>query len=124
MKIRIKGNSIRFRLSKSEVDAFGASGYCESSTQFTDNTFTYSLVAVHDQTELKASFDAKGIQVLMPQHWADEWVATQRVGFESQMPLDSEKSLQILIEKDFQCLDDRGEDESDMYPNPLAQKES
>jgi hypothetical protein len=27
-----------------------------------------------------------------------------------------------LIEKDFQCLDNTEEDQSDMYPNPLAEQ--
>ena len=31
------------------------------------------------------------------------------------------KKLYILIEKDFKCLDNTIEDQSDNYPNPLAE---
>jgi hypothetical protein len=50
----------------------------------------------------------------MPADMANEWVATEKVGFES-----TDNELYLLIEKDFKCLDDVAEDQSDNYPNPL-----
>ncbi len=120
MKIRIKGDSVRIRLSKSEVDEFGRSGYFTDSTHFINGKFDYGIVARHDLTRMEAEFTARGIFLHIPQHWADEWVATQRVGFDSEMPLADGGSLYLLLEKDFQCLDNTTEDQSDMYPNPLA----
>ena len=120
MKIRIKGDSVRIRLSKSEVEEFGRSGYLTDSTHFISSKFDYGIIARHDLARMEAEFNTHGIFLHIPQHWADEWVATQRVGFDSEMPLTDGGSLYLLLEKDFQCLDNTTEDQSDMYPNPLA----
>lgn len=121
MKIRIKGDSVRFRLSKSEVDTFGKEGYYAEKTRFPNGELQYGIVTRHDITTLQAEFTNKGVFILMPQHIADEWVATQRVGFDATMPLPDGGGLYLLIEKDFQCLDNTMEDQSDMYPNPMAE---
>jgi hypothetical protein len=52
------------------------------------------------------------IIVFMPYSCCEEWLETDRVGFEQK------GSLYLLIEKDFQCLDNVAEDQSDNYPNP------
>ncbi len=122
MKIRIKGDSVRIRLSKSEVDFIGKEGYLSDETRFPNGKFEYGLIVRHDIAQMQAESNPKGIFLLIPQHWADEWVATQRVGFESRVPLPGGGELYLLIEKDFQCLDNTDEDQSDMYPNPLAEQ--
>ena len=43
MKIRIKGNSVRVRLTRSEVDHFAETGYLEESTEFGNSHFLYAL---------------------------------------------------------------------------------
>jgi len=45
----------------------------------------------------------------------DELINTDRVGFENH-----DAGLHLLVEKDFVCLDEVNEDQSDNYPNPLA----
>ncbi len=122
MKIRIKGDSVRIRLSKSEVDFFGQEGYYNDKTRFPNGVFEYGLISRHDLSEMQAEFTEKGMYIMVPQHWADEWVATQRVGFDSHLTLPDGGKLYLLIEKDFACLDNTTEDQSDMYPNPLAEE--
>lgn len=122
MKIRIKGDSVRIRLSKSEVDYFGKEGYYSDKTRFPIGEFEYGIISRHDISQMQAEFNSKGIFLLVPQHWAEEWVATQRVGFDSKVALPDGGELYLLIEKDFQCLDNTMEDQSDMYPNPLAEE--
>jgi hypothetical protein len=48
---------------------------------------------------------------------AVEWASTDRVGYES-----NHNQMYLLIEKDFKCLDNVAEDQSDNYPNPLSLK--
>ena len=117
MKIRIKGNTVRLRLTKTEVENFGKDGVVEENTQFEpDSALTYSLKKA-DCSELEASFSGGNIEVRVPQNMATEWVNTEKVGMGSHN--ESDKTLQILIEKDFACLAERvGEDESDMFPHP------
>ena len=118
MKIRIRGNSIRLRLSKSEIDRFGAVGYLEEKTEFATGVFYYALAADKGASELTAQLDASKITVFVPLSIQKEWTTSERVGFENKIKTASDKQLFILIEKDFVCLDHTTEDQSDNYPNP------
>ena len=120
MKLRIKGNSIRFRLTKPEVDYFGKEGYLEEKTEFGNNTFVYAMQSKQDAKELVAEFSATKITLLIPSHLSNKWVNTNQVGLENEMEIGSGKKLFLLIEKDFKCLDNTIEDQSDNYPNPLS----
>ena len=111
MKVRIKGNSLRYRLAMSDVARFGRDGYIEEAVDFGRSQLTYALQKGPNQN-LEAEFLNNKIVVFMPYSWAEEWVETDRIGFEQK------GSLYLLIEKDFQCIDNVAEDQSDNYPNP------
>jgi hypothetical protein len=113
MKIRIKGNSLRYRLTKGDVQRFAKYGYIEETIDFGSQTLTYALEQ-HNFNMLMATFDGNKIILLMPATMATEWGLTERVGFEGFYD-----DLFLLIEKDFKCLDNVAEDQSDNYPNPL-----
>lgn len=113
MKIRIKGNSLRYRLTRSEVERFAAEGYIDDSASFGPTQLTYALKVSGDDN-LRADMQNNCITFYMPSHMADEWTQTDRVGFES-----STGDLYLLIEKDFMCLDLPMQDQADNYPNPL-----
>jgi hypothetical protein len=51
----------------------------------------------------------------MPHKMIAELRDTERIGFENNYG-----GLFLLVEKDFTCLDEVAEDQSDNYPNPLA----
>jgi hypothetical protein len=114
MKIRIKGNSLRYRLTKKDVQIFSEHGYIEEVIDFGKQTLIYALER-NNLNALMATFDNNKITLLMPAIMAAEWELTEKVGFES-----IDNNLIILIEKDFKCLDNVAEDQSDNYPNPLA----
>ncbi len=52
----------------------------------------------------------------MPELMANEWSNSEQVGFEY-----NKNGLYLLVEKDFKCLDNVAEDQSDNYPNPLVE---
>jgi hypothetical protein len=112
MKIRIKGNSIRYRLTKTEVACFTKDNYLEEAIDFGSQRLTYALQRSF-AGELTAEFANNKITLYVPDSIAEEWTTTDKVGFES-----SNNVLNILVEKDFQCLDNVEEDQSDNYPNP------
>jgi hypothetical protein len=116
MKIRIKGNSLRYRLTKSDVSNLAKHGYIEEHTYFGEQRLTYALQSKVGGT-LSANFENNEITVFMDREMIREWASTDRVGF----GYDND-GLMLLIEKDFTCLDNVAEDQSDNYPNPLAQK--
>jgi len=116
MKIRIKGNSLRYRLTKSDIDYFSSNGYIEETIFFGTRKLVYALQqSLVD--ELTADFKDQKIVLYVPAAIMEEWTTTDRVGFEN-----NNSSLYLLIEKDFKCLDNVAEDQSDNYPNPLAAK--
>jgi hypothetical protein len=117
MKIRIKGNSLRYRLTRSEVERFAKEGYLEDTTDFGAARLTYSLQRTVGGN-LSAGLENNNITLYMPARMLDEWITTERVGFENK-----EDPLYLLIEKDFMCLDIVAEDQTDNYPNPLAKSE-
>ena len=112
MKIRIKDNSIRFRLTQSEVAELGQNGMISSFTEFVDRPFIYSIESTEDEN-LSAAFIENRIILKMPKAMIAEWISTDRVGFDGQAGL-----VKILVEKDFVCIDNTLEDQSDNYPNP------
>jgi hypothetical protein len=124
MKIRIKGNSIRLRLTKSDVDRFDKEGKVEETTDLGTVAFGYVLQRSSEVDQLTAAFNDGRITMYMPEVWAQEWTTTDRVGFDSHVPLGNgvEGGLYLLLEKDFKCLDETVEDQSDNYDNPLANK--
>ncbi len=118
MKLRIKGNTIRFRLTKSEVEYFGKENQLEEKTEFGNSILTYSLKTT-DAENLSAGFSNNMISLFIPQHLAKEWTTTEKVGLESEMETGNGKKLFLLLEKDYKCLDMVAEDQSDNYENPL-----
>lgn len=114
MKIRIKGNSLRYRVTKSDIERFSKDGYIEETISFGNEKLTYALQQSFEK-ELHADFKDQKITLFVPMLMAGEWTNTDRVGFEN-----SNGPLYILIEKDFKCLDNVAEDQSDNYPNPLS----
>lgn len=117
MKLRIRGDSIRFRLTRGEVERLRSTGSVEESLSLGINgkRFTYALNSSGECTRLTADLNDGVLRVMIPAGVAGEWAQTDNVGIES--PIGSVP--RILIEKDFACLSERaGEDESDMFPNP------
>lgn len=45
-----------------------------------------------------------------------------KVGFYHTQTLDDGQKLNLTLEKDFVCLDERSEDQSDNYPNPRLEE--
>lgn len=120
MKIRIKGNSIRFRLTQIDVKTLSEKGYIEDCTPFNFSTFVYSVVAKNNLEHLFASFSQNRIVLTVPKKWIIKWVDNETVSFQNVLKMESGEELALLLEKDFSCLDNTLEDQSDNYPNPKS----
>ncbi len=118
MKLRIKGNSIRIRLTKTEVSIIATAGYLEAETLFVNNKLVYALQRVDEGDALTASFEENKITVFVPAALTKDWPLNNVISFEANMPLADNKTLYLLLEKDFVCLDHTNEDQSDNYENP------
>ena len=120
MKLRIRGNSIRLRLTKSEVDQFHSTGDVSETVNFGESVMRYSL-RTGDVETLAAEFRDGELRIIVPREKVEVWTGSEQVGIEGDQPVGDGQELHILIEKDFECLAERpGEDDSDAFPNPLA----
>ncbi|MDQ3021170.1 MAG: hypothetical protein M3R36_11465 [Bacteroidota bacterium] len=118
MKLRISGNSIRLRLSKSEVEKLSHNGSLEEHALFGKNVFSYALQCKADCSELCADFEKGKITVFIPESFIKDWAENDVIGFDTKMETSNNELLNILVEKDFKCLDETEEDQSDNYENP------
>jgi len=121
MKIRIRGNSLRLRLLRREVEHFAETGRVEEVVTFGHGPQLRYTLEAHDGPALAASFDGGCIRVLVPRATALHWART-----EAEVSVLGEESteagtLKLLIEKDFACINPSSvwqEDQSDNFPNP------
>lgn len=124
MKMRIKGDSIRLRLTQSETVKLAADGLVEDSIAFgsvADERLFYAIRTADDTDQTTGSFRSNRIEIAIPVMTAREWLETDRVSIKATKRLDSAGELAILIEKDFACLKPRpGDDDGDTFTNPRA----
>ena len=120
MKIRIKDNSIRLRLTRGEVDTIRDTGEVISHTGFPGGRkFSYALESSPASVNPAAFYSDNEIRVRLPETVVLAWTSTEQVSIAGEQTLDDGEKLSILVEKDFNCLVPRpGEDESDMFANP------
>jgi hypothetical protein len=123
MKLRIKGNSIRLRLTQSEAARLSSSGVVEDAISFgpePDEALTYSVRTSDDTDAVEASFRSGRIEIVVPALSAREWYDTDQVSIEASETGPDAKPA-ILVEKDFTCLKPRASDEDiDTFENPRS----
>jgi hypothetical protein len=122
MKLRIHGNSIRFRITQSEMGALAAGARLEDSVQFglaPTEILTYGVGISSQCSEVCASYSKGMVQVTLPVNLAQALASTNQVGIEHVQSIAGGVALKIVLEKDFQCFHPRSDDnESDNFPNP------
>jgi hypothetical protein len=120
MKLRVRNNSLRLRLTQSEIAQFKESGTVEEAVEFSPGSkLKYTLVSA-DVENITAGYANDRITISVPRADAKDWTDTDQVGLEGAQDTGSNHCLKILIEKDFACLEHRaGEDDADTFPHPL-----
>jgi hypothetical protein len=116
MKLRIRGDSIRLRLTRGEVGDLVAKGVVAERTQLPVGPgFRYQLRAAASARAVHATFEAGVLGVEVPKAAAEAWAASEEVAIRGDLPA-GDGTLTILVEKDFPCLTTReGEDDSDAF---------
>lgn len=114
MKLRIRGNTIRVRLSQSEVSAFGEHGFIEEITDFGHGQILVLALTSAANVHPAATFINGTIEIKIPQDIVKSWAESDEVSIAAQT-----ETLKLLIEKDFKCLTPRdGDDDHDTFPHP------
>ena len=119
MKLRIKGPTLRLRLTQGEIQALLDEGVVEERVPFAPGVnLVYRLRSDAGAGEITATFRDGVVEIRVPEHDARKWCTTELVTLAREQPL-PDGALRITLEKDFACLAPReGEDESDNFPHP------
>jgi hypothetical protein len=122
MKLRIRDNSVRLRLMRSEVDALRKDGLVSSKIEFPGSReFNYEVESSPASVNPGAFLSDNVLTIRLPETTVLAWAASEQVSIDGEQLLDDGQRLSILVEKDFACLVPR-EDENDaeMFENPDA----
>jgi hypothetical protein len=122
MKIRIAGNSVRFRLRQPEVAHFYKTGGLIEKIEFgqEEQDQLRFCLARYSGAELDIRYEKRSLTILVPESLLERWVTTELVGFDGELDTKKNRLISVLIEKDFACLDANVEENEGAYPNPLA----
>jgi hypothetical protein len=122
MKLRIQGNSLRLRISQSELAALMQDAQLEATIALgiaSGTTLTYSLKHRAGANNVALDYSASCITVTLSTAAATHWAQGNDVGIYGSVPT-SAGPLELMIEKDFACLDGTDMENADTFPNPNA----
>src|SRR5579863_2836339 len=114
MKLRLHSNTLRLRLSQSDVARLAESGRVEEKIEFAPGQALVYALESRPAAAVAASFDGMRIEVVVPAELAAVWMESGETGIEG-----SGGTVKILIEKDFVCAHGPKEENADAFPNPL-----
>ena len=123
MKLRIKGNSMRLRISRSEVARLLRGNCLEETIHFAPEACARLTYVLQPETSVKTpavQYTENRVVVQLPADQVNAWGGTDQVGIAEDISLGDAGSLALLIEKDFACLDRSDEDNQDTFANPNA----
>jgi hypothetical protein len=118
--MRIKGDSLRLRVGRSEVQRLMDSGRVEETIHFSPGVhLTYALEHSETASCVSVSRTPDEVAVIVPTSVAQAWMNGDDIGIYGVFPNGS-GTLDVAIEKDFACLDSDRAGNHDSYPNPKA----
>lgn len=123
MKLRIKGNSLRLRVSRSELDLLMAGGCIEETIRFApepEAKLTYALDSAAGLLTPIVRYSQERIAIVVDQDELRFRNEPGQVGIYASVPVGSHESLEVIVEKDFACLDGSDEENEDTFANPYA----
>jgi hypothetical protein len=118
MKLRIKGNSVRFRLDRRDLAELVKFGLVEDAVTFGPGADQQLLYAVEIGNAKPGSpsvcYTTGRVAVHLHRHDAESWAGSDLVGFDSES-----SGVRVLLEKDFACIDrPAGEEPDDTWAFP------
>lgn len=124
MKLRIKGNSLRLRITRPELNRLMNEGRIEETISFAPDDrsrLIYSLEHTATTSAPTVRYVPPSLEVRIPTTQAQKWSLGEDVGISAKIDLGPKGSLDLLLEKDFACLHGGEEENRDAFPNPNAE---
>ena len=125
MKLRIKGNSLRLRVTRSELTRLSAGESIVEAIHFAPEptaVFRYALVSSPETDQVGIRYRDGEVTVAIAPEQLRAWSEDSQIGIYATLHIGPGDPLEIAIEKDFACLDGRDEDNQDTFANPLEGK--
>jgi Family of unknown function (DUF7009) len=123
MKLRIMGNSLRLRLCRSELLQLMSGNKIEETIRFTPEPtakLTYTLQSAAGVATATVCYSQQRITVVIDHDELLIWNEAGQVGIYASLDVGSGERLELIIEKDFACLDGSDEQNEDAFENPQA----
>jgi hypothetical protein len=119
VKLRMKGDSLRLRLTRGEVQQLAEVGRVEEHVRISpQSALVYRVQRAPTAAALGATFANGVLEIQVPEGVARDWCASELVTLDG-VQHHGDVDLRIVVEKDFACLAPRSdEDESDNFPHP------
>ena len=120
MKLRIKGDSLRLRVARSELVRLMSDGRVEETVHFgsaKDAVLTYGLAHRQSPRDISVEYSAKRVTILLSSEAAYRWAEGDDTGIYGESEIEN-GVLNLAVEKDFACLDGNEADNEDTFPNP------
>jgi hypothetical protein len=123
MKIRIKGNSLRFRVTQSELARLVDEGRIDETIYFSsseDSRLTYVLEHQSSSPSTTLRYQPPEVAIVLTTADLRTWGESDQVGIYAAADLGIHGVLDLLVEKDFACLDLSDAENIDTFPNPAT----
>jgi hypothetical protein len=111
------------RVSRSELERFLTGERIEETIHFSSEPgakLTYALQSTSNGTMTEVRYSSQEITVLLSEDHMQEWNDANQVGVYTSVDIGPEGPLDLIVEKDFACLDRSGEENQDTFVNPHA----
>jgi hypothetical protein len=121
MKLRITSHSIRMRLLRSEVAKLVEQGRVEETIYFgpdDSSSLRYALTIEDAAAEVHLRYAPSKIEIVLPRISAETWASSEQVGIYASDDVGMHGSVDLIVEKDFACLDLSDADNHDTFSNP------
>jgi len=122
MKLRIRGNSLRLRISQTEMQRLLTDGAIADTICFgsaPDARLTYVLTHRAAEDELGVEYRQQTVSVVLSTRAATAWAQGDEVGVYGSAAT-ANGPLEVMVEKDYACLDGNDPVDQDAFPNPQA----
>lgn len=124
MKLRIRGNTLRLRVSKKELATVQKRGSVQDAIRFGPRARLVYRLEVAGDDRFGAEFTGDSIVVRAPQAAVAKWGRDEEVSMRGKQRIGRGATLAILVEKDFECLKPRaGDDATDLFVNPAKTRD-
>jgi hypothetical protein len=119
MKLQLNGNSLRIGVSRPELERFLAGGPLEETAcidQLSSTALKCALKTALQFPPVKVQYGLRGLTIVLSQEQAKLWSKDGVVGIYSTLNMGLAQPFEIIVEKDFGCIDQVLE----MAPDPIG----